>query len=368
MNNSENNLTQHAYTAAHAVIPTTTNVGTLRKIVNNAVNILSGAKIASKKDVDIDYRASGPIENLSSVLENIHQYYIAFGYTTNTKSENKYSDHNPSLKLDGDIIAGQGNNRYMKISSDGKIDFQKGFSSQEYILSDGDPADGEALQNNTVKFLENKISELNKRIEELENNIDKGNVIISEISSLISDANAMLDEINSLDLKTEDEFNALILDYYKNTVKQALIDNGDVDSSGNVSLDYETIINAYAAYIVGLDTQPNADTPVVLPTITEFLNSHDTYKNLHGVCGLPEGPGSLPAGVVSSSRTEKGKRGADEDRQRKMAQCRCRAAADGGTGGSGGGISAQYRGIYELNDCKGRTWKAISAERSADSF
>lgn len=280
MNNSENNLNQYTYTAAHAVIPTTTNVGTLRKIVNNAVNILSGAKIASKKDVDIDYRASGPIENLSSVLENIHQYYIAFGYTTNTKSENKYSDHNPSLKLDGDIIAGQGNNRYMKISSDGKIDFQKGFSSQEYILSDGDPADGEALQNNTVKFLENKISELNKRIEELENNIDKGNVIISEISSLISDANAMLDEINSLDLKTEDEFNALILDYYKNTVKQALIDNGDVDSSGNVSLDYETIINAYAAYIVGLDTQPNADTPVVLPTITEFLNSHDTYKNL----------------------------------------------------------------------------------------
>ena len=115
---------------------------------------------------------------------------------------------------------------------------------------------------------------------ELENNIDKGNVIISQISSSISDANAMLDEINSLDLKTEDEFNALILDYYKNTVKQALIDNGDVDSSGNVSLDYEYYYQWIYTYIVGLDTQPNADTPVVLPTITEFLNSHDTYKNL----------------------------------------------------------------------------------------
>ena len=92
MNNSENNLTQYAYTAAHAVIPTTTITGTLIKTVNNSLNVLSGAKIASKKDVDISYKSSGSTENLSSTLEDIHQYYLAFGYTTNKKAENKYSE------------------------------------------------------------------------------------------------------------------------------------------------------------------------------------------------------------------------------------------------------------------------------------
>ena len=273
MNNSENNLTQYAYTAAHAVIPTTTIAGTLIKTVNNSLNVLSGAKIASKKDVDISYKSSGSTENLSSTLEDIHQYYLAFGYTTNKKAENKHSSHNPSLKLDGDIIAGQGNNKYMKISSDGKIDFQKGFDSKEYILSEGDSADGEWLQNNTVKILENKINELNKRINELENNINNDNIIISQISSSIADANAILDEINSHELKAEDEFNTLILDYYKNTVKQELTANG-------YNLDYNTIIDGYITYIAGLDIQPKADTPVAIPTITEFLNGHDTYKNL----------------------------------------------------------------------------------------
>ena len=85
-----------------------------------------------------------------------------------------------------------------------------------------------------------------------------------------------LAEISHYSLKTASEFEKAIIDDYKALVKEALLNNGDytTDNDGNktISVNYEAIINDYAANIEGKKEN--------IPTIKEFINSNDNYKNL----------------------------------------------------------------------------------------
>ena len=282
MNNSENHLDQFTHTEAHAIVPTTTIRGSLIKTVNNALNVADSGKIASKKDVDINY-SSGIKDELSSALEDIHQYYIAFGYTTREVTHNSQSYHNPSLQLYGDIIAGEGNDKYMKINSDGTVDQTslRGLSADNYALADDSSVDGQTLKNNAIDKLNDKIANINIRIQNLEETIDLLNNEetgkIKEIENSIKANEDILQEIDNYSLKSENEWKTIINNDYKALVRQDLINNGDVtkDKDGNitgVTVDYEGIINAYNSHISTLDDN--------IPTITEFINGHETYKNL----------------------------------------------------------------------------------------
>ncbi len=274
MNNSYNELNQYAHTDADAAVASSTQDGQLSRSISNLLDVKNGGLISSNKDIDIDY-AKGR-ENIKSEISYRSTSYALFGIPI-TKTGNKSNISRAvqnQLKLDGEIAAGQGSNKYMKINPDGTIDNQTllGFSSGNYSISGTGTVDGEKVKEATIKIINDKISNIDSRIVVLNNSIEEETAKISEIENSISDNNDKLELIEQYKLKNIDEFNAVMDNDYKSLVREALVNNGDVDNNHNVTVDYITIINDYKSYIL--------DKTEDIPTITEFINNHDTYKNL----------------------------------------------------------------------------------------
>ena len=274
MNNSTNELNQYARTVAEAAVATSSQDGRLSRTYNNSLNVAAGGLISSNKDIDINY--SNGSEKLASEISYKSVSRLLFGIpiTATGNKENISKNSSNVLQLDGDIAAGQGNNKYIKINSDGTVDKDTllGFATGTYALSGTGTVDGEKLKEETLNIIQDKISNIGSRISVLEDFIEEEKEKIKELKAAISENTEKLTEINQYTLKTLDLFNAAMDNDYKLLVRQALVQNGDVDKDNNVTVNYITIINDYKAYI--LDRTDN------IPTITEFINSHDTYKNL----------------------------------------------------------------------------------------
>ncbi|MBR1373011.1 hypothetical protein IJ556_00995, partial [bacterium] len=274
MNNSQNELNQYARTVAEAAVATSTQDGKLSRTYNNSLNVAEGGLISSNKDVDINFGNGS--EKLTSEISYKSVSRLAFGIpiTATGNKENISRNGSSTLKLNGDIATGQGSNKYMKINSDGTVDTETllGFASGNYSLSGDGTIDGEKLKAETLKLLNDKIKNLGSRIDSLNESIKEETKQISNLENQIKVNNDKLTEINNYTLKNIDEFNAVMDNDYKLLVRKALVNNGDVDGNNNVTVAYINIINDYKSYV--LDMTEN------IPTITEFINSHDTYKNL----------------------------------------------------------------------------------------
>ena len=72
------------------------------------------------------------------------------------------------IKDNGKIIAGQGNNKYMKINRDGSVDKEtlKGFYDDDYILSDGETVSGEIIKQRTLDSIKIEIDNIQESINE----------------------------------------------------------------------------------------------------------------------------------------------------------------------------------------------------------
>ncbi len=247
MDYSNNDLNQYARTEADAAVATSDQDGSLTRTYKNLINVAKNALIASKKDIDINY-GSGK-ETLNSEISFRSTSYGLFGIPITVRGHWNKISGGPSHKLvlDGEMKAGEGSNRYMKITSDGKIDFTtlQGFGKDDYILSEDVTGDSSDIKNNTIKILQARISEINKQIEELDKTIAKKEEAIDMIDKAIENIEAMENELNNpkyTQLSLE-EFEKAGNEDYKALVKKALSDN----NAGSV--DYETITTEYIAYV-----------------------------------------------------------------------------------------------------------------------
>ena len=282
MTNSTNNLTQYAYAEAHAAIPTTTEDGKLTKHINNTLQVGAGADITSGKDVEITYSAGKGSE--SSYINYKSVCYALFGIpiTKNGTPKSKLDVvHTPKLELDGEIVAGQSNSKYMKINRDGTIDKEtlKGFYDDDYVLSDGEIIPGSDIKQKILDSINIEIENLEESIEEAEAEIVGLDAKIGDIDTELTEMRAQLDEIDGLidngyKLKSTNDFYTIVTDAVK-----VLVVN---DATAPVSdADFATIAAAYDAVIDEIDAynEANPALPKNIPTMTEFFDNINNYDS-----------------------------------------------------------------------------------------
>ena len=297
MNNSTNNLTQYTYSEANAAIATTTEDGKITKKITNALNISSNADITSNKDVEISYSSGSG--NSDSTIKWKTTSYGLFGIPiTNSKTYSKTDiSTNNTLTVNGKIVAGQGNSKYMKINKDGDVDTNtlSGFSAGDYTLTGGEALDGQQIKDKKLANIQIKIDNADAELEKINAEIvdlneakaayetEKTNTqdIVTELNTLAEGGYTFKNNVTDSDGNSD--FNTIV----QNDLKSQIVGEGD---SKLTEAEYTALLNAYQtkvneieSYNNNKDNIGNADYPKTSPTISDFLTSYsiveDTTKN-----------------------------------------------------------------------------------------
>ena len=297
MNNSINTLTQYAHSECHAAVASTNEGTELKRTINNTLNVNSNADITSGKDVEITY-SSGK-NNVSSTVSWKTVSYALFGIPIS--DSDSYSVDKPVdnyvLKNNGKIVAGQGNNKYMKINRDGSIDKEtlKGFYDDDYILSDGEIISGEIIKQRTLDSIRieinnideslteisQKITSLNRTIDDYEDKIDVVQLKIDEINNLINNGAILTND--KQDAQGNSDFNTII----QNDIKALIV--SDSDDTKITETQYNAIMTSYNTKLAEIETQnttifnhnaepeniDNQQPYIEVPTITEFIETQN---------------------------------------------------------------------------------------------
>ena len=285
MTNSTNNLTQYAHSEAQAGIPTTTELGQLTKKINNKFNINNKSSVISGNDIDFTYSSGKGTTNSEVSYLSVCRILFNIPISSQGKKSNISNTRTDSLKLDGEVIAGKGNEKYMKINRDGSIDSSTvGFYDSEYTLKNNGLIDIGKMKDNNIAAITIDIQNTNDNLTEVNNTIT---TLDGTILSLQQEYNAnkeITDYIEGLQnsgytFKTVSEVNTIIKNELKNTITSAGISEST----------FNTLFTAYSnkvAEVEAINSQiynGGAGEYVDIPTITEFLNENsygltDTQK------------------------------------------------------------------------------------------
>jgi len=199
MEGSVNNLTLLASTKNEAAVAKTYEDGMLKKAINNALNVKQNATIQSNKDIEVRF-TSGTGKTDSKVKWDTTSY-IVFGIPIHD-SDVSYPSSTPvtnALNLDGKMIAGQNNSKYMLINRDGTVDYSRttGFSSDDYTLR-GNGLDGQAIKNEKLANIRIKINNLEESLKIYEDEKTELENIKTDIEKQKEYANQVINEINEL--------------------------------------------------------------------------------------------------------------------------------------------------------------------------
>ena len=293
MNNSTNNLTQYTYSEANAAIATTTEDGKITKKITNALNISSNADITSNKDVEISYSSGSG--NSDSTIKWKTTSYGLFGIPiTNSKTYSKTDiSTNNTLTVNGKIVAGQGNSKYMKINKDGDVDTNtlSGFSAGDYTLTGGEALDGQQIKDKKLANIQIKIDNADAELEKINAEIvdlneakaayetEKTNTqdIVTELNTLAEGGYTFKNNVTDSDGNSD--FNTIV----QNDLKSQIVGEGD---SKLTEAEYTALLNAYQtkvneieAYNNNDDNKGNADYPKTSPTISDFLDSYSIVED-----------------------------------------------------------------------------------------
>lgn len=302
MKNSLYDLSQHAYSECHAAVAATNEGGTLNQTVKNTLNVKSNADIISGKDVEISYsRGTG---KKSSYVGWKTVSYACFGIPISDSDDyTVYSTtEDDRLNLDGDIIAGQANGKYMKINRDGSIDksVTTGFYDDEYTVSDGEFVPGSIVKQKTLNSIKIELDNVEESLTDVNNAINEITPVISELNEGRKTANDKLNDINGLlddgyemkNSKTDESGNSDFNTIVQNDMKAIIISTGDEDPNKDKKItqdQYNTIMNDYSAKLSEIETQnqeifewnskyENRDNQKELiqnPTMKQFLETKD---------------------------------------------------------------------------------------------
>ena len=281
MTGSTNNLTQYAYSEAHAAIPTTTEDGLLKKDIKNTLNVETNADITSGKDIEISYSAGKGTNSSKIAYKSICYALFGIPISKSGSKENKSINHTPSLKDDGKIVAGQGNGKYMKINRDGSIDKDtlKGFYDDDYTLYNGQQIDGQKVKEQNLASITLEIENVDESIGEVTQTISDLNAKIIELNTEKNYIQEALDEITGMlsthELKTEADVNTMM----QNDLKAIVV--GENANQISESL-FNTISSAYSTEVAAIETynESHPDAPKARLTIAEFINDPNHNYNL----------------------------------------------------------------------------------------
>ncbi len=280
MNKSVNNLDQYAHTENDAFIASTTEGGILSRKVNNTLNVNSGADITSGQDIDIGYSVGimKPTSEVSWVTKSLW-FITDSGSSTVDKPSNNYS-----LKNDGEIVAGQGNSRYMRINRDGTVDMStlKGFYDGDYILYDGQLIDGQEAKDNNLAAITADIRSIDEALTELNGTISDLEATINYFDAQKTPLLTKLSEINELqadgyiltEAKTDADGNSDFNTIIQNDLYDLLID--ETDANKVTQEQYNQFINAYGSKLEEINAYNYGYTEKLeIPTIAEFIDAND---------------------------------------------------------------------------------------------
>jgi len=288
MNNSVNNLTQNAYAECHAAIAFTDEKGLLSRSINNAITVASNADITSGNSVNISYLTGAGTESSRVAYKNV--YYAAFGVPIpKTGSKPQISNsHSKTLKLDGKIVAGAGNTKYLKINRDGTVntDESKGISSSDYTLFDNTQVDGATIKSKTISSIDVQIENVTFKLNDIDLKIQNTENIINDIETKIT---TLQTELNNIDTLISDGAVYKNIQVENNNNEFYEIVNNDVKSASGISDEvYALITQKYKTKLDEVKTtneeisKHNTDPAnvndiqefVQAPSIVEFLNSY----------------------------------------------------------------------------------------------
>ena len=144
---------------------------------------------------------------------------------TKTGSTSKKSfSYNDTLKLDGDIVAGKGNSKYMKINRDGSIDIStSGFYSDEYTLINEQKLSPEELKEKEKIDLDIDLKEVTTELTLLDGNLSEINAKLQDIETQITENTSVLTKFENYDFKSENNLSSEVLTSFK----ELLLGSGD---------------------------------------------------------------------------------------------------------------------------------------------
>ncbi|MBO6086932.1 hypothetical protein J6P92_01120 [bacterium] len=277
MTNSTNNLTQYSHTEAQAAIPTTTELGQLTKKINNKFNINEKSSVISGNDIDFTYSSGKGSTN--SEVSYLSVCRVVFGIPIKSRGNksNISNTRTDSLKLDGEVIAGKGNDKYMRINGDGSVDSSTvGFYDSEYTLKNDGVIDIEKMKNNNIASITIDLQNTNDNLTEVNNTITSLDGTISSLQQEYNANKEITDYIDGLQnsgytFKTVNEVNTII----KNEIKNKAVSSGISESTFN------TIFTAYSNKVAEVEAKNSqiyneggTEGYANIPTITEFLNEN----------------------------------------------------------------------------------------------
>ncbi len=293
MNNSTNNLTQYAYSEANAAIATTSEDGRITKKTTNNLNISSNADITSNKDVEINYSSGGGYNNSTVKWETTSYALFGIPITDSDEYSQTTITRSDTLIVDGKIVAGQGNSKYMKINKDGTVDTTAttGFSSGDYILTGGEALDGQQIKDKKLANIQIKIDNAEAELAEINTEITNLNVTKAPYETEKTNIEAIVTELNNLadggytftnnvtDSDGKSDFNTIV----QNDLKSQIVGEGDSKLTEAeytaLSNAYQTKLNEIEAYNNNDDNKENPDYPKTSPTIIEFLDSYSIVED-----------------------------------------------------------------------------------------
>ena len=300
MSNSNNQLTQDAKTKVTAIgFPATSDEnGYIHKSVYNNMNVNSGGKIESGKNVDISFSAGKDKLSANVSWDNTTWVIIPFPpitFPVHSKDHKSLTtnNHNPSLKIDGSILAGSGNNKYMVINRDGTVNKEQttGFFEKDYLLSDNTltEEDGQlikvktlntininiqnAVQNKTEK--EAVVADYNEKISGLDEQKDLQQFVLDTYEDYLYNQG----EGKNYTLKTEEEVQTIISNDIQNAYNQVF----DSEQMTGIA----AIITDYQSYVSKQQTDAAADLAhpelYQIQSLGEYIaNKNYTYTHTEG--------------------------------------------------------------------------------------
>lgn len=227
MKNSDNKLVQKADLYIEAAVATGEADGHLNYTTNNALNVKSGAKISSGRDVLVNY--SNGNNNLTSEINSKKVSRLLFGIpiTKTSKSSNINQQINNSLALDGEVTAGENYNKYMLIDENGNIVEEKleGFiANQDYQIVEGGTIDGAELTEDAIDEIKNQIEYLTEQKDRLETTEQTNKEQLALYETQLEQLQGILDDLNN---NTDTITSADVAAQSKNNIQSTVVGDGE---------------------------------------------------------------------------------------------------------------------------------------------
>lgn len=227
MKNSINTLVQKADLFIEAAVATGEADGHLNYTTNNALNIKTGAKISSGRDVLVNY--SNGNTKLTSQINSKKISRLLFGIPITKSSSSSHINQaiNNSLALDGEVTAGESYNKYMLIDENGHVVQEKleGFiANQDYKILEGGTIDGSELTEDAKNEIQNQIDNLTEQKNRLNTTEETNKEQLALYEAQLEQLQGILDDINS---NTDTITSAEVAAQSKNNIQSAVVGDGE---------------------------------------------------------------------------------------------------------------------------------------------